>query len=219
MLKSVKQKFVTMMLIGMISGVTLAAPKERLAINKQGIKVWTIQLADNPMAKYRAETVFDTTLANAVGLILDTEYSTQWMPNVGEIKILERNDTTGSFIAYMVISMPFPLANRDLVIKGDIYKDSEGKIIVKNNATKDSRAPEKSGVVRITEYEGDWTFQKVSDKQVKVSSQGYADPSGAVPKGIVNSFVQQQPYQMFQKMRNQLKTEKYTLKDLPKSVQ
>lgn len=40
-----------------------------------------------------------------------------------------------------------------------------------------------------------------------------------VPKGIVNSFVQQQPYQMFQKMKEQVKTVRYTLKDLPKSIQ
>lgn len=220
MLKLKQVKVVMLMSsILLISSTSIAAPQEKLAINKQGIKVWTSQAADNPMAQYRAETLFNTSLENAAGLILDTEYSAKWIPNIGSIKMIERNDATGAFIAYMVIKMPFPLSDRDLVIKGDILKDKDGRIIIKNNAVKDTRIPEKQGLVRIHHYEGDWIFQKISDQQVKVSTRGFADPGGAVPKGIVNSFVQQQPYQMFQKMKQQLQTVRYTQKDLPKSIQ
>lgn len=220
MLNQIKTKIVIFTAATLlISNLAYAASAEKLAINKQGIKVWTSQLENNPMAQYRAETVFNTTLENVVGLILDTEYSNKWMPNVGQMKILERNDTTGSFIAYMVIKMPFPLANRDLVMKGDIFKEKDGRIIVKNTAIKDSRMPEKSDIVRITKFEGDWVFQRLADNQIKVSTRGYADPNGSIPKGIVNSFVQQQPYQMFQKMKEQVKTVRYTLKDLPKPLQ
>ena len=220
MLKSVKRKSLALVIVMSCmcaSGIVNAA--EKLALNKQGIKVWVTQNEKNPMAQYRAETVFNSTLENAVGLILDTEYSPKWIPNVGQIKVLERDDDTGSFIAYMTLKMPFPLNDRDLVIKGEMAKDKEGRIVVKNHAIKDSRAPEIQGIVRIEKYEGDWIFQKISDQQVKVSTRGYADPGGAIPKGIVNSFVQQQPYQMFQKMKIQLKTQRYTQKDLPKSIQ
>ena len=210
---------VSFMAISILCSPNLASAAEKLVLNKQGIKVWVTQNEKNPMAQYRAETVFNTSLENAVGLILDTEYSPKWIPNVGQIKVIERDDETGSFIAYMTLKMPFPLKDRDLVIKGDMMKDKEGRIIVKNHSIKDPRVPTKQGIVRIEKYEGDWMFQKISDQQVKVSTRGYADPSGVIPKGIVNNFVQQQPFQMFQKMKIQLQTIRYTQKDLPKPIQ
>lgn len=220
MLKSIKASSIGLLLATILmSNLAVANSQEKLAIQKQGIKVWTIQAENNPMAQYRAETTFNTTLENAVGLILDTERSAKWIPNVGQIKVIERNDTTGSFIAYMTIKMPFPLTDRDLVIKGEMRKEKDGRVIVTNKAIKDARLPEKSGFVRIKQYEGDWVFQKLSEQSVKVTTRGYADPSGSIPKGIVNSFVQQQPYQMFQKMREQVKTIQYTQQDLPKSIQ
>lgn len=219
MLASIKRKsVVALMALSLAVGAHSTFAAEKLALEKQGIKVWTTLSENNPMAQYRAETMFNTSLENAAGLILDTERGATWIPNVSQIKVIERNDK-GSFIAYMVLKMPFPLANRDLVIKGDISKDTNGRIIIKNQAIKDSRLPEKEGLVRIQKYEGDWIFERISDQQVKVTTRGYADPGGAIPKKIVNSFVQQQPYQMFIKMKHQVKLTNYTQKDLPKVLQ
>ena len=33
---------------------------------------------------------------------------------------------------------------------------------------------------------------------------GYADPEGVIPQSVTNMFVQQQPYQMLQKMKTEL---------------
>ena len=219
MLKSMKRKSIALLMAASFAFSSHALyAAEKLALQKQGITVWTTQSPSLLMAQYRAETTFNTTLENAVGLILDTERGSKWIPNVSQIKVIERNDS-GTFIAYMILKMPFPLADRDLVIKGEISKDNQGRILVKNKSVKDNRLPEVKGLVRIQNYEGDWSFEKISDQQVKVTTRGYADPGGAIPKKIVNTFVQQQPYQMFQKMREQIKTIQYTEKDLPKALQ
>ena len=39
---------------------------------------------------------------------------------------------------------------------------------------------------------------------MKVSTYGYADPEGSIPLSAVNLFVEQQPYQMLLKMKNEL---------------
>ncbi len=192
-----------------------ASSVEKLAINKNGIKVWTYQIENNPMLKYRAETIVNTPLENSVGLILDTERGKKWIPYVTELKVLENNGKTGKFIVYMRLDFPFPLNDRDLVVEGKLFKDADGKIIFKNKAINDARVPEKSGIVRIKKYEGDWTFQQIAPQQVKVTTSGFADPSGIIPISFVNSFVQQQPYQMLQKMKQQLKQSSYTIQDLP----
>ena len=58
--------------------------------------------------------------------------------------------------------------------------------------------------VRLNQYEGDWSFQKLGPQKVKVSTYGYANPEGSIPLTFVNMFVQQQPYQMLQKMKLEL---------------
>lgn len=175
----------------------------KLSINKNNIKVWTFQNSQNPVFIYKAETTYDSPLEKAVNLILDIDYAVQWVPYMGSIKVLSRDDKKGEFLLYMVLDFPFPLKNRDLVVQGKIMKDAQGIITIKNKAV-DKGYAKNPDYVRLTHYEGDWTFQKLANNKTKVSTYGYANPEGAIPLSFVNMFVQQQPYQMLQKMKTEL---------------
>ena len=175
----------------------------KLSINKNNIKVWTFQNSQNPVFIYKAETTYDSPLEKAVNLILDIDHAVQWVPYMGSIKVLSRDDKKGEFLLYMVLDFPFPLKNRDLVVQGTIMKDAQGIITIKNKAV-DKGYAKNPDYVRLTHYEGDWTFQKLANNKTKVSTYGYANPEGAIPLSFVNMFVQQQPYQMLQKMKTEL---------------
>lgn len=175
----------------------------KLTINKNNIKVWTYQNAQNPVFQYKAETSFDVPIEKAVSLILDVENAVNWVPYMGSVKVLSRDDQKGEFSLYMVLDFPFPLKDRDLVVQGKMRKDAQGIISIQNKAVKKGY-PINPNYVRLTDYEGDWTFQRLGNQKVKVSTYGYANPEGAIPLSFVNMFVQQQPYQMLQKMKVQL---------------
>ncbi len=93
-------------------------------------------------------------------------------------------------------------------------KDAQGIISIQNKAVKKGY-PINPNYVRLTDYEGDWTFQRLGNQKVKVSTYGYANPEGSIPLSFVNMFVQQQPYQMLQKMKVQLGKSK-TVATFPK---
>lgn len=175
----------------------------KLSINKNNIKVWTYQNAQNPVFQYKAETSFDVPIEKAVSLILDVENAVNWVPYMGSVKVLSRDDQKGEFSLYMVFDFPFPLKDRDLVVQGKMRKDAQGIISIQNKAVKKGY-PINPNYVRLTDYEGDWTFQRLGNQKVKVSTYGYANPEGSIPLSFVNMFVQQQPYQMLQKMKVQL---------------
>lgn len=175
----------------------------KLSINKNNIKVWTYQNSQNPVFLYKAETTYDTPFERAVGLILDVDHAVKWVPYMGSIKVLSRDDKKGEFLLYMVLDFPFPLKDRDLVVQGKMMKDAQGMITIKNKAV-DKAYAKNPNYVRLTHYEGDWTFQKLANNKVKVSTYGYANPEGSIPLTFVNMFVQQQPYQMLQKMKAEL---------------
>jgi hypothetical protein len=179
------------------------ADNAKLSINKNNIKVWTIQNSQNPVFLYKAETTYDTALEKAVSLILDVDHAVKWVPYMGSIKVLSRDDKKGEFLLYMVLDFPFPLKDRDLVVQGKMIKDAQGIITIKNKAV-DKGYAKNPDYVRLTHYEGDWTFQKLANNKIKVSTYGYANPEGSIPLTFVNMFVQQQPYQMLQKMKMEL---------------
>ncbi|KGT47528.1 MULTISPECIES: START domain-containing protein [Acinetobacter] len=180
-----------------------AIQNAKLSINKNNIKVWTYQDHNNPVFLYKAETTYDVPIEQAVSLILDVDHAVKWVPYMGSIKVLSRDDKKGDFTFYMVLDFPFPLKDRDLVVQGKMIKEANGQITIKNKAIQKGY-PLNPDYVRLTHYEGDWTFNRLGEKKVKVSTYGYANPEGSIPLTFVNMFVQQQPYQMLQKMKQEL---------------
>lgn len=215
MLKGIKAVSLSILLSGAMISISHAKQTEKLSINKHGIKVWTYQDESNPIVQYRAETIVNTTLETATLSIINTEISKTWIPYISDIKILSSDREKGNFLMYMRIGLPFPLKDRDMIVQGKLIKDKDGRLIVENKAIQDGRYPPTKDAVRITKYQGDWIFEKLSDQQVKVITSGYADPAGVIPLTIVNNFVQQQPYQTLQRLKKQILTQSYSKKDLP----
>ncbi|MDR9778673.1 hypothetical protein RJJ65_39710, partial [Rhizobium hidalgonense] len=75
--------------------------RTKLAINKNGVKVWTYQTPDNPAFTYRATTVLNTSLSSTVAVITDTKSLTQWVPYVSHIDVIERDADERNFILHM----------------------------------------------------------------------------------------------------------------------
>lgn len=199
------QKMIFLLCAVALGAIAQAKPvgTPKLSIHKNNIKVWTYQNEENPVFLYKAETTYTAPVENAVSLILNVEHAVQWVPYMGSIKILSRDDKKGDFTLYMVLDFPFPLKDRDLIVQGKMIKEANGQITIKNKAIQ-SGYPLNPDYVRLTDYQGDWTFQKLANNKVKVSTYGYANPEGSIPLTFVNMFVQQQSYQMLQKMKTEL---------------
>ncbi len=178
---------------------------EKLAIDKKGIKVWTFQTVNNPAFSYRATTTVDASISSVAALILDTGYLSKWVPYVSEVNVLDRDDHAGTFSIRMQMDFPFPLQDRDVVVKGKISQSSDGVVTIKNQIGTDPRVPVRPKIVRISRYEGEWVLKPLAANKVEVTTVGYADPGGSVPLSVANMFVEQQPYEMMLKMKDQVK--------------
>jgi hypothetical protein len=212
------KKRVIMMLsaLTLVSSHTLAdtQPQGKLSIDRDGIKVWTFKQSGNPIMNFRATTVLESTLSGAVALVMDTDHFAEWAPYTGKGLILDRNDPAGTFTLRMDLDFPFPLSNRDVVLTSHLSQAADGVVTIKNMSVEDPRAPVRPHFVRVEHYEGLWQFKPLgkssSGKQlIEVTVSGFADPNGFLPLGIVNLFVQQQPFEMLRNMHNYVKNAKY----------
>lgn len=209
-----KKHIVLATLLSATSLVVSAAEAPKLSLHRNNIKVWTYQTENNPVFQYKAETTFDVPLERAVAVVLDVERTPQWVPYVAKAQLLSRDEKKGEFTLYMLLDFPFPLKDRDVVIKGKMIKNADGSITIKNSTVKNNY-PEQPDVIRLTQYTGDWTFQRLANNKVKVMTSGYADPAGSIPLSFVNMFVQQQPYQMLMKMKKEIYSPLYAQPKLP----
>jgi hypothetical protein len=181
-----------------------AAPPAKLALERQGIRVWTHMAEGNPAVNYRATTVLNSTVTGAANLILDPEIAPQWAPYVHRIEVLSPPDSAGIMVFRMELDLPFPLQDRDVVVRARISRAADGVFTLHGEAVTDARAPVRPGVVRISRYQGGWTIRPVGAGQVEVTTRGYADLGGAVPLSLANLLVPQQLFHMLSNMRDQV---------------
>lgn len=181
----------------------------KLAINKNGIKVWTYQVPNNPAFNYRATMTVNSSLNALVALANDRTAATKWVPYARQIDVIDDLDKKGNYRMRLEMNMPFPIQDRDMVIQGQLNQQSDGTVVLANKSIIDPRAPVRSGLVRVPAYEGTWQFRPLGNNQVQVTVNGYADPGGSIPIAFANLMVQQQPYEMLMNMRKLLNTGAY----------
>lgn len=182
---------------------------KKLVIDRQGIKVWTYQVAGNPSFNYRATTTVQSNLVGTVATIMDTQYLKEWVPHTKRVELLESDEKAGTFTMLMEIDFPFPLNDRDVVFSGSVKQQPNGTVFIENRSTSHPKAPVRSGFLRVTRYEGSWVLRPIDANHTEVTTIGYADPAGVLPIAIVNMFVQQQPYLMLRNMKSVVLSPKY----------
>ncbi len=182
------------------SAISAQAP----AINRDGVKVWTYKEHGNPAVSYQASVTLNTSLNNTIALIMNHKTAAEWAPYVGKIEVISPLNADGVMIYRMELDLPFPMTDRDVVIKSQLRQRSSGEVWLENTAIKDARAPERSGLVRVQHYQGSWQLRPLKNNQLEVTTNGYADLGGAIPLSFSNLFVKQQPYQMLVNLRRYL---------------
>lgn len=188
---------------------TTAEPNLRLVTDKNGIKVWTYQVPGNPVFHYKASTIVNTNLNALVSLVQDNRNASRWIPYVRQFDVIDPLDSQGHYRMRLELDMPFPIQDRDIVTSGQVTQLADGTVSITGRSIVDSRVPPRSGITRITQYEGRWTFKPIGKNQVEVTIGGFAHPGGAIPLTFVNMLVKQQPYETLVNLRKMIATGAY----------
>jgi hypothetical protein len=123
--------------------------------------------------------------------------------------------TPGDLIYYSEVDLPWPVSNRDFIIRITLTQEPLTKVmtIVAENMPK--YVPQKNGIVRIQKSYGIWQISPIDNKHVRVEYTLQVDPGGSIPAWLVNMVASTGPYQSFIGLRKQVKKEKYKDAHLP----
>ncbi|OQW93736.1 MAG: hypothetical protein BWK79_09540 [Beggiatoa sp. IS2] len=152
-----------------------------------GIQIYTKATDNSKISEFKGITIVKARI-EVVGMVLrDIPAYPQWMSGCMESRVIEKFDEN-NLITYYTQETPWPVQNRDVVIKATTQINWErGLVVVNIQSITDSRVPPTEKFVRMNEMRGEWRLEYVDRERTKVTFVLKLDPAGAIPAFMVNS--------------------------------
>jgi hypothetical protein len=189
-------------------------PSWQWVAGHDGIEVYSRDVVGSPLDESLAITRLDTTLTAVVALILDVDNNHHWIDSVDQSRILERTSKYES-INYTVSNAPWPVSDRDAVVRTRVTQDSESlQVLISSEALPDF-IPQQQGLIRVRTVTSSWQLLPLEDGGVAVRYQVHSDPGGKLPNWLINAVVTDQPWKTLFNMRRAVTHENYINARIP----
>ncbi|XP_055436136.1 phosphatidylcholine transfer protein-like [Bubalus kerabau] len=158
-----------------------------LLVETQGISVYRLLDQRTGLYAYKVFGVLEDCLPDLLAdVYMDLAYRKQWDQYVKELYAKERS---GETVVYWQVIYPFPMSNRDYVYvrqrRGLSFEGRKVHVILAES-TYDPQFPEKSGVIRVKQYEQRLVIQSDGKKGSKVFMYYFDNPGGQIPSWVIN---------------------------------
>ena len=158
-----------------------------LAKKSKNLTVEVAEVEGSNIKAFKAISTYDTSVENLVSAITDMPNFASWMDGAEEASVIKKIDANTQ-ACYFQNNVPWPFENRDGVIVQSV--DRSGATIVTINLSLDNAlAPEREGVVRMSELDGAWILENVGENKTKLTYQMHLDPTGEIPQWVVNTML------------------------------
>ena len=184
---------------------------------KDSIKVYTCDNENSRFKTIKASLIMNATLSQVASIIMDVEKYDAWQFNTVLAKTLSKpNENDITF--YSEVDAPWPIANRDLIIRIQLSQDKTSKIVTLNCNSLPKFLPEKHQIVRVPFSKALWVLTPISKNKVQVNYAIEINPGGAVPPWMVNMVCAQGPYDSFKNFKARLASKKFNDKVVPSLI-
>jgi len=191
-----------------ITVFTQAAGEWELKKNKKDIKVYVRDSPDSPIKQLKMKFTVEASMSAIVLLLQDVAAIPDWVYKCPEAYHLKKISPSEE-IYYNRMDFPWPLDDRDLIVKNKMVQDPVTKVVRSESFNSPTYIPEKEGLVRIPKLHLWWEFTPKNNGLVDVEYFLSSDPGGLIPAWMINLAIDQGPTQTVKAFRKILKTPKY----------
>lgn len=170
----------------------------RLQKEVDNIRIYTIEQEDSPFRAFKAEALLDVPLANVMAVMQDPTSCIEWVHGCSESRAFGDGDFDERY-AYSVNDMPWPVSDRDYVIRIRTQGEKDSGEVEMNLNAVPAKQPEQDGLVRVDRSDTLYRFIPEGDQTRMIWLQ-HTDPNGALPGWLVNSLLVDIPLKSMQKL-------------------
>jgi len=148
------------------------------------LKVYTRKSQDSDIKELRMTTTMNASITDFIEALNDANSYKEWVYKCESSRLVRRISNTELY--YQIeTDFPFPLSDRDLVVRTQQKFDNFGNFYSDSYACPEHQ-PEENGVVRIQTFESHWKVIPQSDGSVYIDYNSKVDPAGNIPQWVVN---------------------------------
>lgn len=168
---------------------------------KKGIKVFTKKSRWGRLRDSKAEMLLpNAKIDELVKFISDFDNYSHWVPRCREAKVLARVSDS-EFIAYMIFKSPWPVADRDCVVRVKIIRDAATGAVTIHETSEPKYINKRSDVVRIEQMFSNWRIVPQAGG-LMVTNEYSTNPGGSIPDWLTNTQSVDNPFDIFTTIQN-----------------
>lgn len=167
---------------------------------KQGIKIFTKKSKWGKLRDSKAEMRVSSTPEQILRTLTDFDNYKTWVARCGQSRLLARL-SDNEFITYLYFDAPWPVKNRDCVVRVKIEKDDETGIITMTQTSEPKYIREEADVVRVEQFISRWSLIPEKEGGTKVINEYSSNPGGNIPDWLTNTQSVENPLETFQNLQ------------------
>ena len=192
-------------LVPMVCDATPARGPWRRISAQEGIVISTRAVPGQNLPEFRGVAVVEGTLFDLLGIVVDVKRHCEWRAKCHSARLIRKINAFEQMI-YTRIDAPWPVSDRDVVLRGKAMVNIKRRIVVSSfHAVRVKSVPNVSGVVRMPHLQGSYRLEELDKTRVRVTYQVYSDPGGMLPAWLAARSARQLPYKTLTGLRKRVK--------------
>ena len=176
----------------------------KLSRDENGIKVYTAKGENSKFKRIKVEASFPGSIEKLMGVLLDVGNNKRWVYHTRQSHLVQQVNRN-EVLYYAETSLPWPMSNRDMVIRMNFNLDSINNYLLVSAVGEPDAVPVKNGIVRIRHFNARWEVRPQTPNQIAITYYLTVNPSGSISPGISNMFVSKGPFETFNNLAGLLK--------------
>ncbi len=178
-----------------------------------GVVVSTRFVPQYELPIIRGVGMVEGNIYDVLAVLADVERNKEWMHSCRDSKLLKQQDDLVRII-YNRTATPWPVDDRDAVVKATIKPDMEKKTVtISFQSIKSPLMGEVEGVIRMPKLKGFYLLEKIDEGRTRVTYQAEADVGGIIPAWLAELNSKDIPLKTILSLRAQVKKTKGSYKD------
>ncbi len=151
--------------------------------DEEKIRLYTRPVSGSPFLEVKAITVINAPMTKVADAFGDGDGCSAWRALCKSSEVLSMVSDTERYV-YLVLDLPWPLSDRDMVIHSTAQIDAASKTATVKLASASSTHPAKDYVR--AESSGEYTIKAIGDEQVEFTYIMHTDLGGDLSPDVIN---------------------------------
>jgi len=175
----------------------------QLKTTDNNLKLYTRSNEQSGVKEVRIRTEITTSIEKLLSVLGNVSNYEKWVYKCSEakmVKVVSEDD----YYYYTRSDLPFPLSDRDIVVRSRQWKDKDG-IFYSRSTLSRNMVETKKGIVRIQEFDAYWKIIQKENGTLDIDYVVQTHPGGSLPSWAINLGIAKGPIETMKNLIKQLK--------------